>query len=121
MAEKVQQAFFGPPEGTLNCVRCSKRCRVAAKRNPNAELFVKGTKETGRYCADCLVVDFLKNSEDDPAGFRLPHMQQQMVAIILAARKEHGAELTPEEVDWDEVIANWHLPFPEKPKRRRAR
>lgn len=118
-----------------NCIRCAKRCRAVAKKNPDAQVFVKGTVETGRLCADCLVVDFFKNFDlgilsslgpdfverFDPEGLRLPHIQEQFTAIIMAARKQYGAELTPEEIDWDEVIANWHLPFPEKPKRGRRK
>lgn len=148
---QTQKELFGAPQnpGVKMCTRCAKPCRVAAKVNPNADLFVKGTMETGKFCAECLVTDFLQNFEYggqnafnyqfvpagrpcprhydgqdwetrkifDPEGLRLPHMQEQFASIVITAQKQFGAELTPEEFDWDEVIANWHLPFPEKPTR----
>lgn len=146
----VQPTLFpepshGPPAQFKNCIRCQKRCRVVAKVNPNANLFVRGDAKTGKYCVECLIVDFFKNCEHgpssamgkeyfdhsapwpewrkevgdkekrfDPETLRDPTVQQQFNAIILAAQREHNAELAPGEFDWDEVIANWHLPFPEK-------
>jgi hypothetical protein len=138
------------PPGVVLCTRCSKRCRAAEKVNPTATLFVKGTAKTGRYCAECLIVDFLRNCDTgpasalgmhffdpslpqpeyqkerrekdrrfDPESLRFPHVQAHMTAIIVAAQRQYGGELTPEEIDWDEVIANWHLPFPQKKRKRR--
>ena len=147
-----QQELFGEPDGpklpakVALCTRCAKRCRIADKVNPNANYFVKGDEKTGRFCAECLMVDFFKNfdlgpssamgkeyfdhsiqqpewrkqvgdkdNRFDPEAFRLPHIQHQMFSIIQATQAM-GGELTFEEIDWDEVIANWHLPFPEKKK-----
>lgn len=138
--------------GIKNCVRCEKRCRAVAKVNHSANIFVKGDIKTGRFCVECLVVDFFKNFEIgpssalgaayfdhslpqpeyhketgdpdrrfDPECLRLSHIQQQMTAVFVAAQTHHGAELDPSEIDWDEVIANWHLPFPPKRKRRRGK
>jgi hypothetical protein len=140
------------PAGFKNCVRCNIRCRVAAERNREADLFVHGTARTGLFCANCLVVDFFKNCDIgpssslgkhhfdrslpqpeyekdrgqpdrrfDPECLRLPHVQTQFRAILAAAQVEYGAELTPGEIDWDEVVANWDLPFPEKPRRAKRR
>lgn len=139
MAKESQQSLFpdAPQPLVKNCVRCAKRCRVVDKANPNAQLFVKGDMKTGRFCTECLIVDFFKNFDYggyplmemldrkdkpfDPECFRLPHVQDQFGAIVVAAQKQFGAELSPEEIDWDEVIANWHLPFPEKPGRKKKR
>ena len=144
---------FKPPEGTKHCLRCHKLCRVAAEKNPKANLFVKGTKKTGRYCTECLIVDFFQNcaigpasamgaeffnhalpqpswrkdcgDEDrrfDPESLRQPEIQGMMTKIIIAAQGQYAAELTPEEIDWLEVISNWNLPFPEKkPKQRKLK
>ena len=135
------------PSGVARCVRCSKRCRVASKVNPRASLFVKGTAQTGRFCAECVFVDFLRNCDIgpatalgehyfdphkpqpeyergkpdrrfDPETLRLPHVQSQIRAIVEAAARQYGAELTFAEIDWDEVIANWSLPFPARKQRR---
>lgn len=55
----------------------------------------------------------------NPDCLRLPHIQEQFGRIVAAASAQHGAELSAEEIDWDAVIANWHLPFPVKPKRKK--
>jgi hypothetical protein len=130
-----QELFANQPQATKQCVRCGKRCRVADKRNPNAQLFVKGDIKTGMFCAECLVVDFLRNCERgpqvdelaklsgkkqfDPQVFRLEHVQQQFATIVAAAHARFGAELVQGEFDWDEVIANWHLPFPKAKRTKR--
>jgi hypothetical protein len=145
MPRETPNLFAGAPEPEQfkNCVRCNIRCRVAARVNPHANLFVKGDARTGKFCVNCLVVDFFKNCEHGPASamgkeyfdhslpqpewrkevgdsdrrfdpecLRDPAVQQQFAAIVAAARREYGAELVAEEIDWDEVVANWHLPFP---------
>lgn len=146
MNENQQQEQF------KNCERCAKRCRVEAKANPRASIFVKGDMKTGRFCGECLIVDFFKNFDlgpssalgkeyfdhslpqpewrkdvgdkdvrFDPESLREPHVQQHMLQIIETAKRVHDAELEFGEIDWDEVIANWHLPFHEKPKGRKRK
>ena len=117
---------------TKNCERCAVRCRVVAQRTLDAEVFVKGTIKPGRLCTNCLVVDFFKNFDCgpsaamgaeffenfDPEGLRLPHIQEIFGSIVKAAAEHYGAELTCEEIDWDEVIANWQLPFSSKRRKK---
>lgn len=134
-----------------SCIRCAKRCRVVPKANPNASIFVMGDMKTGKYCAECLVVDFFKNFDIgpssamgkeyfdhslpqpewrketgdpdrrfDPECLRLPHVQEQFAAIVEVAKQTCNAELNTGDFDWDEVIANWHLPFPQKPNKRKG-
>ena len=55
----------------------------------------------------------------DPECLRLPHVQKQMMAVFVAAQEHHGAELDHSEIDWDEVIANWPLPFSQKRQKQR--
>lgn len=137
------------PAQFKNCIRCGIRCRIA-KGNPNAQIFKYGDRRTGKFCVNCLVVDFFKNFDMGPSSalgkeyfdsslpqpgwrnevgdkdirfspdsLRLPHIQQQLTSIFMAAHREYQAEIIAPEIDWDEVIANWHLPFPEKPARRK--
>lgn len=47
---------------------------------------------------------------------RLPHVQALFARILVAGH----ADVNPAQIDWDEVIANWHLPFA-KPKRKRRK
>lgn len=151
-----QKTLFGNEQPsssqTKQCERCAKRCRVVEKVDPNANLFVKGTMKTGRFCADCLVVDFFKNCDQgpssalgkeyfdhsipmpewrkdygdkdrrfDPQCLHEPHLRKQFGAILSCAQREYGAELTMDDIDWYEVVANWHLPFPETKKRGRRK
>lgn len=145
-----QKNLFEPAPETKPCERCAKRCLVANKKNPHANVFVKGDMKTGRFCAECLIVDFFKNFDlgpgsamgfeyfdhslpqpewrkgvgdkdqrFDPECLRAPHVQDCMRRILEAAKSQHNAELNFDEIDWDEVIANWHLPFPGKKKKRK--
>lgn len=147
---EIREQTVQEPYRFKNCARCGVRCRTVDKSNPMANYFVKGDARSGKFCANCLIVDFFKNfdlgpssalgkeffdsslpqpkyrkelgDEDprfDPESLRLPHIQAQLTNIILVAHRERGAELDPAEIDWDEVIANWHLPFPDKKGRRK--
>ncbi len=115
---------------TKLCERCAKRCRTVAKKNPNAQIFVLGTTETGRLCTECVVTHMIRVFDLGPSSslgkermnelfpdcLRAPHIQEQMQRIIRVAASSYGSEMLPDAVDWDEVIANWHLPFAEETK-----
>lgn len=118
-----------------NCERCGKRCQAVEKRNADASIFVRGDAETGKWCAECLVVHFFKEFDLGPISsvgieqieaiapecFRLPHIREAFERVIAVAKSHYGAELVTDDFDWDEVIANWHLPFPKTGKGRRKR
>ena len=119
------------PQDTKTCIRCGILCRVATRQNPHAQVFVRGDKRTGRFCTECLVVDFFKNFDLgpvsalgsdfmnalDPEMLRAPHLQQQFFRILKAAQETYGAELGFDEIDWERVIVNWHLPFPKEKRK----
>lgn len=102
-----------------HCSRCGVRCRVAADRNDKARLLMNADRAQG-WCCNCAATDFLKNTEPlgmliergGPEMLRLGHIQEQFGQIMVAG----GADVNPPEIDWDEVIANWGLPFEEKPR-----
>lgn len=48
---------------------------------------------------------------------RLPHIQALFRQLMAVGR----ADAQPDEIDWDEVIANWDLPWPPKARRRRGK
>ena len=110
-----------------NCARCGVRCRKAAG-NPEARLLAYSLSDHG-FCLNCAVTEFLQNLDVirdsmillkkpfDPAAFRLTHVQQQFFQIMAAG----NADAKPTDIDWLEVEANWHLPFPAKPKKRRKK
>ena len=47
---------------------------------------------------------------------RLPHVRELFAQILATGH----ADVDPAQIDWDEVISNWHLPFG-KPKRKKSR
>lgn len=104
----------------VHCSRCAGRCIVAPTRNENARLMRHGN-ETG-WCAMCGITNFLQNcavvsellKQQGAECLRLPHVQAQMARVLLAG----GSDIRPEQIDWDEVIANWNLPF-DKPKNKK--
>jgi len=122
MSEAQQNLFSSSAIGY--CLRCGVRCR-RQPGNPEARL-LKHTTDNG-YCVNCATTRWFQGlaivndrgrgeKPFDPECFRLPHVQSQFSAIMAAG----NADAKPAEIDWLEVIANWHLPFPkEKRKQRR--
>jgi hypothetical protein len=102
-----------------NCSRCGRKCRCAEKES-TAKYMRRGTVASGEFCANCLMTHFLKNfdlgprqamgaDEFDktfPDALRLPHIQEQMNKIASFGDGPAG------EVDWEVVVAQWHLEFP---------
>ncbi|MCE2968028.1 MAG: hypothetical protein ACK55O_14355 [Phycisphaerales bacterium] len=106
----------------VNCDRCAVRCRIAATSNDQARL-LKHAKDRG-FCPNCAITAWLRrfiesphmkaalacnpSGEKPPECFRLPHLQEQIGRVLAAGQ----ADLPAEALDWDEIIANWDLPFP---------
>lgn len=112
------------PRQTTSCVRCGKLCQKRGG-NPEARLLRHTTSDSG-YCATCAATEFLQGLDVitygglgrkpfDPECFRLPHLQAQFGAILLAG----NADAKPKEIDWPAMIAQWSLAFPRKKRRRR--
>lgn len=108
---------------TTNCARCGVRC-VKQKGNAEARLLKFTTSDFG-LCVNCGITAFLKSLDViaspgrngkpfDPECFRLPHIQRQFAPVLSAGK----ADARIEEIDWLEVIANWELPFPKKPRKK---
>lgn len=145
MSDQQKQLFNKPPR-VVHCERCHAPCRVADRQNPDARLLRASLTGKG-YCVNCGVTEFLKfehtvgtitrrceecgdcvdaqpgeipcrcdkpQPADPRKFFGLPHVQEQFAAIMSTG----GADASPEEIDWDEVIANWDLPFPKHKKHR---
>lgn len=126
-----QLDLFEPrrPVGVANCERCGIRCRVHGPGNQDARLLRLSTEARG-YCVNCAVaewfqkqdmlMDLLSSSRCQTSVqdmLRLPHVQELFAQILATGH----ADVDPAQIDWDEVIANWHLPFGKKPKRKRRR
>lgn len=97
----------------VQCNRCKVRLQVAAKHNPEARLLRKSLTPHG-LCANCAMAAFLRDPECpvggliDTAGvdcLRLPHIRAQIEAVM---RIGHS-DAMPDELDWERIIADWHM------------
>jgi hypothetical protein len=96
------------------CERCSRPCRVAPDRNPEAKLLRKSAVPKG-VCVNCAATEWLMNTypcnmlldQSGPEHLRHPAIQEQFAAIMASGM----ADARPDEIDWEAVIANWDLPI----------
>ncbi len=110
-----------PEQKIVNCQRCNKRCIGMKSQRPEARPFKHALQG---LCTECIVSQFFQNADNEegigfalasaenftPEGLRLPHIQEQFRRVLEVGM----SELIFDEIDWDEVIANWDLPFPGK-------
>jgi hypothetical protein len=112
----VQGSIFD--QGTGTCQRCGRHGR-GSEGNPEARL-LRHAKQG--VCVNCGVTEFLMSVETTAWAIELrgpqilldPMIQRQFVALMGAGR----ADATPEEIDWQTVVANWSLPMTKKGRRR---
>lgn len=128
MAQK--EMFSGD---VTKCARCAIPCRKQPG-NPEARLLKHTTSDFG-YCANCAATEFFQGLDVvkyaggydsatgrakklfEPACFRLERVQQLFASILAAGQ----ADANPDEIDWMEIVANWHLPFPKLRQRRKKK
>lgn len=110
-------------QAIANCARCGIRC-CKKPGSDEARLLHYTTSDFG-FCVNCGVTEVLQSLDViaspgrgakpfDPECLRLPHVQKQFEAIMVSGK----SDARPHEIDWLEIIANWSLPFPKKPRRR---
>jgi len=101
---------------TLNCRRCGRPLRPGT---PDSKARAIRRCAGKGLCPDCVLTLFLVAIEPirqtlqvqgGPEALRLPHIQEQMAAVL------KFTQLTPAEIDWERVIANWELPWSKREK-----
>lgn len=114
-----QKTLFdsGKPE-IIDCQRCGARCRVSGQPGKKARMlrFAQGPG----LCVNCAVHDWLRNTsppnillaQSGPKALLFPHIQNQFIEIM----KIGFADAKPDEIDWNRIVENWELPFPNKIK-----
>lgn len=98
---------------TCSCKRCGVKCRVTGPASPEATL-LRLSEEPKGVCVNCCVTEFLMNSyplnmqlEDyGPEILLHPGMTEQFTPLM----QVHHAQANPEEINWELVVRNWHLP-----------
>lgn len=108
----------------VNCERCGVPLTIGVGA-PEARFITLASGPRG-LCANCVVTRFFKSQEMAhaadcgkarlPEALRSPHVQAQFACVLRAGE----SDLAPDLIDWLEVIANWHLPFPGRGKSKGA-
>ena len=107
-------------EKIIHCERCEAPCKMAGPRNPDAKMLRLLSKESKGLCVNCAVHDYLRNTypinmhfaKFGPKSLLYPHIQEQFTAIMRTA----PADAKPDEINWEAIVENWDLPFPNKIK-----
>lgn len=105
----------GQMEATY-CRRCGAKCKIDPLPQSNAKM-LKRSRNKG-LCVNCAVHDWLRNTypvnillaQSGPKALQFEHIRQQFLGIMKTAKSD--AEFG--EIDWDLIIENWDLPFPNK-------
>ncbi len=120
----TQIDLFAAPAPELACSRCGVPCRLGPPGLDGPEILilpVKSTAAGGGVCPSCHATAVLKMPNFPPAdllrqmlkeqriaALRMPHIQAAFAMAIRAQPK--GDQLPAAAIDWEKVIANWHLP-----------
>ena len=119
MITEQQYIDFDGAGGTT-CLRCGRPCKIAATAHSHARMLKRSTTAKA-LCINCAVHNHLRHlypanlilARSGPQGLLLPHIQQQFFKICQLA----GTDAEFEEIDWQDIVTNWELPFPAKLKR----
>lgn len=114
------QLTFSNTDNITNCLRCGAKCKIEPIPGSKARLLKRGNKEG--LCLSCAVHDWLRNTYpinmllagmQNPQNLLLPDIQEQFAGIL----KVGFSDAKPDEIDWQQIVDNWDLPFPTKVKR----
>lgn len=103
------------------CERCNARCKVDPLPNSKSKMLKRGKGDKGNLCINCAVHDWLRNTYPvnmilagmkNPQSLLLPHIHEQFAGILRAG----FSDAKPEEIDWQQIVDNWDLPWPNKVK-----
>lgn len=108
---KAQQVAF--------CERCGRMLRVAGPRNPDAKMLRRAKNPKG-LCVNCATHDWLRNTypvnmqlaEKGPGILLYPHIRDVFRHLLSTA----CADAKLDEINWNLIVENWELPFPDKVK-----
>lgn len=101
------------------CPRCGIRCKIGPP--PGAQAKMLRRSQTAGLCVNCATHDFLRNTyppnillaESGPHVLLLPHIQEQFAGLMQVGH----ADAQPAEINWEQIVANWDLPFANKIRR----
>jgi len=104
----------------VKCPRCGAPCRIGPPPGAQAKMLRRSPTAKG-LCVNCATHDFLRNTyppnillaESGPHVLLLPQIQEQFAGIMQVTHADAQAD----EINWEQIVANWDLPFPNKIRR----
>ena len=110
----MAEAAFALGSKETPCKRCGVPCRIGPPPNPEALMLRRAIKPSG-VCVNCAVATHLMNiyplnmtlDEKGPECLRHPSSRAQFAELMAVAI----SDASPEDIDWDRVIADWDLPI----------
>ena len=102
----------------VKCLRCGTACKTGT---PKAESRPFRQAADRGLCPNCIVTQFLlsvepvrdKIAKDGPEIlFASDGFHKAFAAQFAAVLRAGNCQMTPDEIDWIEVVGNWGLPFP---------
>ena len=115
--EQKQFNFAAAKGGACRCGRCGAVCKVDPVAGSKATMLKRGRDPKG-LCINCAAHDWLRNTypvnlllaRSGPKGLAFPHIQEQFASLMKTA----NSDASPDEINWQKIIENWGLPFPNK-------
>lgn len=109
----------------VTCPRCGQPCLARESDNDEARLLKHTADMSVGLCGNCAVQEFLMSVEtlkyaiekQGPQILLWDAFQEQFVEIM----KVGFADMNPAEINWELIVENWELSFPERKKRRKGR
>lgn len=102
-----------------HCRRCNAKLKLDPIPDSKARMLRRAKVSKG-YCLNCAVHDWLRNTyppnillaQSGPSVLLFPHIQEQFAGIM----KSQLSDAKSDEIDWQKIVDNWDLPFPDKLK-----
>jgi hypothetical protein len=100
------------------CPRCERPCVAVGGGNPEARLLKLVEPGEDGLCPDCSITSFIMSVETLMYG-----IEKNGMGILLDRRIQVGfeelmkvgnADAKPEQINWQNVVDNWHLDMPER-------
>ena len=104
------------PSKPAKCDRCEVKLRIDPQRGSRATMLRRAKAAKG-YCLSCAVHDWLRHTY--PVNIQLaqsgPHilLHPQARELFGQIMQDQHADAQPDEINWNLIVENWELPWPE--------
>lgn len=99
----------------VNCERCNRLCKLAPIPESKAKLLKRAKTPKGGLCINCSATSFIMSIPTLMVGINKNGvdilLNQHVVNQFTEVLKAGFADANPNEIDWELVVKNWHLPI----------